>query len=93
VLGLVVISKDVAAFAPEDVHETVKAPPVPLAEAAEVVFADARYGLDVPTSVTDNDVTGFGAKKSFDAWDFFPIFFPAAIFLFSYFYNYAVRSP
>ena len=38
-------------------------------------------GRDVPTSVAVTLVGDCGCKKSFDAWDFLPDFFPAAIFI------------
>jgi hypothetical protein len=36
-------------------------------------------GLSVPTFVAPPNIGANGSKKSFDAWDFFPIFLPAAI--------------
>ena len=59
---------------------------MPAAEAADVVFAVAAYGRAVPTFVAVKEVTSFGCKKSFAAWDFFPDFFPAAIFISYLFY-------
>lgn len=40
------------------------APPVPAAEAADVVFAVAKYGLSVPTFVAESPATWFGCRKS-----------------------------
>lgn len=45
----------------------------------ETVAEPLLYGLDVPTFVAETPVGANGSKKSFDAWDFLPDFFPAAM--------------
>jgi len=50
---------------PGNVQERFTAPPVPAAEAADVVLDVAKYGLSVPTSVAVKPVTACGFKKSF----------------------------
>jgi hypothetical protein len=42
--------------------------------------AASLNALPVPTSVAVTPIGDNGSKKSFDAWDFLPIFLPAAIF-------------
>lgn len=49
-------------------------------------------GLSVPTSAADTLVGASGSKKSFDACDFLPDLFPAAIYYMPSL-SYAVRSP
>ena len=45
----------------------------------ETVAEPSLNGLDVPTFVAVTLVGANGSKKSFDACDFLPDFFPAAI--------------
>jgi hypothetical protein len=45
----------------------------------ETVAAPLLNALPVPTFVAETPVGAKGSKKSFDAWDFLPIFLPAAI--------------
>jgi hypothetical protein len=45
----------------------------------ETVAAPLLNALPVPTFVAETPVGANGSKKSFDAWDFLPIFLPAAI--------------
>ena len=54
------------------------------------VTAPLSYGLPVPTFVAVTFVTGFGPIKLSCAEDLVPIFFDI---LFSYFLNYAFKSP
>jgi hypothetical protein len=57
--------------------------------------APSLKGRDVPMSVATTEVGANGSRKSFDAWDFLPDFFPAAILSPSLFLSfcYAVKSP
>lgn len=52
----------------------------------ETVAAPSLKALPVPTFVAETPVGANGSKKSFDAWDFLPVFLPAAMLglLFSY---------
>jgi hypothetical protein len=43
--------------------------------------APSLKARDVPMSVAVTEVGANGSRKSFDAWDFLPDFFPAAIFI------------
>jgi hypothetical protein len=45
----------------------------------ETVAAPLLYALPVPTFVALAPVGAKGSKKSFDAWDFLPVFLPAAM--------------
>jgi hypothetical protein len=45
----------------------------------ETSTAPLLYARPVPTSVAPVMVGVNGSKKSFDAWDFLPVFLPAAI--------------
>ena len=47
----------------------------------ETVAAPLLNARPVPTFVAVTPVGANGSKKSFDAWDFLPIFLPAAIFI------------
>jgi len=61
VVGVVVIVNEDAAADPEGTaNVNVTAPPVPAAFASEVVFAVARYGLEVPTSAAPDITTASG---------------------------------
>ena len=57
------ITYDVAAIVPGCVQERLAAAPVPSADAADVVFAVAKNGLEVPTSDAVKLVTSAGSKK------------------------------
>ena len=56
-----------------NVQERSTAPPVPEADAAEVVLAVARYVRLVPTSVAVKEVTLSGCKKLSCAEDLIPL--------------------
>ena len=72
--GVVEISYHVAAGDDSGkVQERVTAPPVPEADAADVVLAVARYGRFVPTSVAVKEVTLSGCKKLSCAEDLIPL--------------------
>jgi len=93
--GVVVIIYEVATGEFEgSVQDNVTDPPVPAAEAAEVVLAVAKYGRFVPTSVAVKDVTfnGAGAPDPL-----IPVFLPVAIFPLSFYsisnIYYADKSP
>ena len=45
-----------------------------------VLAAPSLYGRFVPTSVATTLIGASGSRKSFDACDFLPVLFPAAIF-------------
>jgi hypothetical protein len=64
---LAVTVNDVAAFGPVGVKVTVAAP--------------LLYARPVPTFVAETLSGALGTKKSFDAWDFLPIFLPDAMFI------------
>lgn len=59
------------------VQDRVTDAPVPAADAADVVFAVAKYGRFVPTSVAVKDVTSNGAGAPDPL---IPVFLPVAIF-------------
>lgn len=95
--GVVVIVYDVAAgeFAGR-FQVSDAAAPVPAADAADVVLAVPKYGLLVPTSVTDRSVIANGSKKSLDCAECLPalllISYPIRHIYYTIFF-YAVRSP
>ena len=88
--GVVVTVYDVGAGLDADgeLQDKLTDPPVPLADASDVVFAVARYGLFVPTFVAVRLLTASGCKKSFACCECLPNFLFAI--LLSY---YADRSP
>ena len=64
-----------------NVQDRLAAPPVPAADAAEVVLAFSKYGREVPTFVAVKPVTALGSKKLSCAEDLIPLFLPIAIYL------------